>query len=140
VITVTAPSTVQLNFDDLQGERRFKALHAFGATKMCNLLFTFELARRLASTGVTANALHPGLIRSGLMREAPPVLRGFLWVAARPPARAADALAYLALSPDVAKTTGTFFKGTRPAAAPAYSQDVEHQKRLWELSARLAGL
>src|SRR5947209_6121215 len=59
ILTITAPSTTTLDFDDLQGEKQFNALHAFGASKTCNLLFTFELARRLAGTSVTALAIHP---------------------------------------------------------------------------------
>jgi NAD(P)-dependent dehydrogenase (short-subunit alcohol dehydrogenase family) len=75
VITITAPSTVRPDLDDLQSERRFRALNAFGASKAANLLFTYSLARRLAGSGVTANAVHPGLVRSKLMRFAPAPLR-----------------------------------------------------------------
>jgi NAD(P)-dependent dehydrogenase (short-subunit alcohol dehydrogenase family) len=66
VLTLTAPSTVPLDFDDLQGERSFKPLRIFGASKMANLLFTYELARRAGPIGVTANAIHPGLPRTAL--------------------------------------------------------------------------
>ncbi len=65
VIVLSAPSTVRLDFDDLQGERRFRSLSAFGASKAADLLFTFELARRLEGGPVTANAVHPGLVRTG---------------------------------------------------------------------------
>jgi NAD(P)-dependent dehydrogenase (short-subunit alcohol dehydrogenase family) len=75
VINVTAPSTSKLDLDDLQCEREFRALTAFRRSKMCNLLFTYELARRLQGTGVTVNAFHPGLVRSKLMSEAPALLR-----------------------------------------------------------------
>ena len=64
VLTVTAPATVRLDFDDLQGRQRFRALRAFGATKAANLLFTFGLAGRVAESGVVANAVHPGLART----------------------------------------------------------------------------
>ena len=70
VITVTAPSTTRINFEDLQGEQKFNATHAFGATKTANLLFTYALARRLKEPGMTANACHPGLVRTNLMRHA----------------------------------------------------------------------
>jgi NAD(P)-dependent dehydrogenase (short-subunit alcohol dehydrogenase family) len=74
VLNITAPSTTQLNFDDLQGERNFNSLNAFGATKMANLLFTMALARRLENTGITVNAIHPGLVRSTLLKESSPLL------------------------------------------------------------------
>jgi NAD(P)-dependent dehydrogenase (short-subunit alcohol dehydrogenase family) len=68
VLVLTAPSTVQPDFDDLQGERRFRSLAAFGSTKAAELLFTFGLARRIAGGRITANAVHPGLARTNLMR------------------------------------------------------------------------
>ncbi len=70
VLVVTAPSTTTLDFEDLQGERRFRSLTAFGASKAAELLLTFELARRWEGSGVTVNAVHPGLARTNLMREA----------------------------------------------------------------------
>src|SRR5215208_2670121 len=81
VLNITAPSTVQLNFDDLQGERKFNSLNAFGATKMANLLFTFALARQLETTEITVNAIHPGLVRSGLLKESFFLLRIFTQLA-----------------------------------------------------------
>src|ERR1041384_1232747 len=63
ILNITAPSTTRLNFDDLQSEKIFNSLNAFGASKMANLLFTMELARRLENTGITVNAVHPGLVR-----------------------------------------------------------------------------
>src|SRR5207249_5940135 len=88
VINVTAPSTTKLNFDDLQGEKKFSALSAFGASKMCNLLFTYELARRLAGTGLTANAFHPGLMKTDLLNEAPGMVRWLSHLFATSPERA----------------------------------------------------
>ena len=77
ILTITAPSTTRIAFEDLQAEHKFSALHAFGASKACNLLFTYDLAHRLASTTVTVNAIYPGLVKTSLMREAPAPLR---WV------------------------------------------------------------
>src|ERR1043165_214110 len=71
VVTVTAPSTTKLDFDDLQGEKKFSALNKFGASKMANLLFTFSLARKPEGTGVSAIAFHPGLVKSELTQEMP---------------------------------------------------------------------
>src|SRR4051812_1954530 len=74
VLVLSAPSGTKLDFDDLQGERPFRSLTAFGASKAADLLFTFELARRSAGTGVTANAIHPGLVRTNLMSGAPALI------------------------------------------------------------------
>lgn len=139
VINITAPSTSKLNFDDLQGERKFSALSAFGASKMCNLLFTYDLARRLADTPVTSNALHPGLMKSNLMSEAPAPIRWLTRLFSSTPERASVSLLYLASSPRLSRVTGKFFKGTKPSASNAYSRDEAVQRRLWDVSARLVG-
>jgi len=89
ILNMTAPSTVELDFDNLQGEKNFNSLRAFGATKMMNLLFTFELARRLENTGVTVNAIHPGLARSSLMNESGAITRFLLRLASAPAERVA---------------------------------------------------
>jgi NAD(P)-dependent dehydrogenase (short-subunit alcohol dehydrogenase family) len=141
IVNITAPSTVQLDFDDLQGERRFRALHAFGATKMCNLLFTFELARRLEGSGVSVNAVHPGLVRSNLMREAPLAIRWMTRLVSSPPEKAAKAIVSFLTSPDTEGVTGTFLKGNgRPIQPAAYAQDRDVQQRLWEVSAALTSV
>jgi NAD(P)-dependent dehydrogenase (short-subunit alcohol dehydrogenase family) len=140
VLTVTAPSTVPPNFADLQWEQRFSALRAFGASKMCNLLFTFELARRMSDTALTANAFHPGLMRSRLMQEAPGPLRWATGLFSHAPEQAAAALAHLALAPEGANSTGRFFKGRQPIDPPVYAKDAEAQRRLWDVSRSLAGL
>jgi len=140
ILTVTAPSTTKLDFDDLQSENGFQAWTAFGASKMGNLLFTYELARRLEGSGVTANAVHPGLMRSDLMREAPAPLRWLLHLLSAPPEKAAATPIYLASSPEVAGVSGKFFKNKRPVASAPYSHDRDAQRRLWEASAALAGI
>lgn len=140
IINITAPSTTRLNFDDLQGERKFNALSAFGASKMCNLLFTYELARRLAGTPATSNALHPGLMKSNLMSEAPAPIRWLTRLFSSTPERASVSLLHLASSPQLAGVTGKFFKGVKMSTSNAYSRDVDVQRRLWDVSARLVGL
>jgi NAD(P)-dependent dehydrogenase (short-subunit alcohol dehydrogenase family) len=140
IINVTAPSTTRLNFDDLQGERNFNALTAFGASKMCNLLFTYELARRLAGTGVTTNAYHPGLMKSNLLNEAPGIVRWLSHLFATTPERASRGLVYVASSPEVAGANGKFFKGRKRISSNAYSNDPNNQRRLWEVSIQLANL
>lgn len=137
VLVVTAPSTTHVAFDDLQGEGRFRALWAFGASKMCNLLFTYALARRIEGTGVTANAFHPGLVKSNLMREAPAAMRFLTNMASRAPDNAASGLVALATSPKYAGISGKFFKGEQEIQSNAYSLVLANQDRLWAISSRL---
>jgi NAD(P)-dependent dehydrogenase (short-subunit alcohol dehydrogenase family) len=140
IINVTAPSTVKLDFDDLQGERKFNALTAFGASKMCNLLFTYELARRLGGSGVTANALHPGLMKSNLLNEAPSIMRWLSHLASSTPDRGAEVLVYMASSSEVEGVTGRFFKDKKLINSSKYSNDPGIQRQLWDASIALAGL
>lgn len=140
VITISAPSSSVFNFDDLQGEKEFKSFHAFGASTAGKLLFTWALTRRIDKTKVTANAVHPGLMKSELMKEAPAILRGLVGLFSKKPEVAARKIAALASSPELAGVTGTFFKGTTAAKAPAPSQDQEAQEKLWKASAVLAEL
>ena len=140
ILVLSAPSTVRLDFDDLQAERRFRSLTAFGASKAADLLFAFELARRLDGSGVTANAIHPGLVRSKLMRDAPAPLRWATWLFSASPARAADGIVPVVLAPEYEGQTGRFYKGGREIEAPAYTRDPEVARRLWDVMASLTGL
>ncbi len=140
ILNVTAPSTTPLNFDDLQGERNFNSLNAFGATKMANLLFTFELARRLEGSNVTANAIHPGLSRSQLMKEAFAPLRLLTWLLSSPPHKAAENILKLATAPEFENVSGRFFHNDKEIEAPAYARDRENQERLWDVSEKLTDI
>lgn len=140
IINVTAPSTTKLNFEDLQGEKKFSAFTAFGASKMCNLLFSYDLARRLSGTGVTSNAVHPGLAKSNIMNEAPGIMRWGLNLLSSPPGQAAQAITYLASAASLEGVTGKFFKGQKEIASAPYARDEQIQKRLWEVGEKLAGI
>lgn len=137
ILNMTAPSTVPLNFDDLQSERSFNSLNAFGATKTANLLFTFELARRLENTGITVNAIHPGLARSALMKEGNFLMRLFTRLASPPPEKVTGDILQVATAPEFAKTRGKFLHKGQEIEAPAYAYDRDAQQRLWEISERL---
>ena len=140
ILNITAPSTVMLNFNDLHGERNFNSLNAFGASKMANLLFTFELARRLENTGITVNAIHPGLTRSGIMREASFLMRFFTRLASSPPEKVSGAITQTAVATEFQKTTGKFLHNGKEIEASAYAHDRSAQQRLWELSEQLTAL
>lgn len=137
VINVTAPSSTRLDFDDLQWSKRYSALSAFGASKAANLLFSFEAARQLKGTGVTVDAFHPGLMKSGLMKEAPWFIRAMMKLVAASGQKAAEALVEAALAPGV-DGHGRFLKSGVPSAPPASTLDVKAQKRLWDVSRQLA--
>jgi len=140
VITLSAPSTTRLDFTDLQGERHFSAYGAFGASKTANILFTYEPSRRLDRTNVTANILHPGLVKSNLMRDAPTIIQFVSRLVSRAPEHAGRTVTYLATSPEVENVTGQFLKGKRVSESSLYSRNPENQKKLWEISAKLTGL
>ncbi|HEY4914744.1 MAG TPA: SDR family NAD(P)-dependent oxidoreductase [Candidatus Dormibacteraeota bacterium] len=137
VITVAAPSTTRVDMQRLFSKEHFDAMHTFGATKALDLMFTFELARRAKRWDVRANAFHPGLVRSELMREASRPVRMAARLASRSPERAAQDLAELALSPAHAGTTGWFFKGGRRIDPPKTVSDQAAQAALWRRTAEL---
>lgn len=97
---------------------------------MCHLLFTYDLAWRLAGAGVTVNAPHPGLVKSNLMGEQMFLLRWISNLIAQSPEKAAEAPVYLATSPEVAGVTGKFFKGHHTIEPDAYALDAVVQRRL----------
>jgi NAD(P)-dependent dehydrogenase (short-subunit alcohol dehydrogenase family) len=134
-----------LDFDDLQLGRGYSTWRAYGRSKLANILFTRELSRRLAGTGVTANCIHPGLVSTGLgQRDGGlfrAVVRTFFAMFAGPPEPGADTIVYVASSPNVADVTGQYFvpvgKQIEPSAA---ARDEPAARRLWEESERIAGV
>jgi NAD(P)-dependent dehydrogenase (short-subunit alcohol dehydrogenase family) len=137
VVTVTAPSTTRVSMERLFSKKDFDAMHTFGATKALALMFTFELARRANRWDVRANAFHPGLVRSELMREGPRPIHALARLLSRSPERAGDDLADLAISPAHAGTTGWFFKGSRRTQPPRTVTDEVEQANLWRRTAEL---
>jgi NAD(P)-dependent dehydrogenase (short-subunit alcohol dehydrogenase family) len=140
VITVAAPSTTRVEMERLMSKQDFRAMRTFGATKAANLMITFELARRAKRWDVRANAFHPGLVRSELMRQAPRAIGLAARLISRSPDRAAQDLSDLATSPAFAGTTGWLFKGTRRIDPPKATQDLEAQSALWSRTAELVEL
>jgi NAD(P)-dependent dehydrogenase (short-subunit alcohol dehydrogenase family) len=133
----------RLDFDDLEARRRYKPLKAYGASKLANILFTRELARRLEGTGVTANCLHPGLVASGLTRNngwvgrfGMTLMRPF----SRSPERGAETAVYLCAAAEVAGVTGECFYDGKPMALKPAATNDEDARRLWKLSAAITGL
>ncbi|HUF28332.1 MAG TPA: SDR family oxidoreductase [Gemmatimonadaceae bacterium] len=130
----------RISFDDLDGARRFSPFRAYFQSKLANLLFTFELARRLDGSGVTANAMHPGLVATRLLRGFPaPLRRSYEWLLLTPE-QGARTVVRLASAPDVAGLSGRYFgPGGREATPSRRARDPAVAARLWELSERLTG-
>jgi retinol dehydrogenase-12 len=133
-------------FDDLQHERaKFAPLRVYGISKLANILFTQELARRLAGTQATTNSLHPGFVRSGFARD-DEVSRGFAVAMkiARPFGisieKGARTSVYLASSPEVATSSGQYFVNCKPKTPTAHARDSVQAQRLWEVSEALCGI
>jgi NAD(P)-dependent dehydrogenase (short-subunit alcohol dehydrogenase family) len=146
VVTVSsgAQALGRIDFDDLQGERSYSGQRAYNQSKLANVLFTYELARRLEGTGVTANALHPGVVRTGFGREDPsfpyrallPLVRPFLLS----PERGAQTSVYLASSPEVEGVSGKYFVKKQERRSSRASYDTQVARRLWDVSAELTGV
>ena len=131
-----------LDFSDLQSAKGYSGFKVYGRSKLANILFTRELARRLAGTGVTANCLHPGFVATrfghsagGWTARVVPFLQAF----AISPEKGADTIVYLASSPEVANTTGAYFVKRKITAPSRAAQDDAEAKKLWEASEALAG-
>lgn len=146
VVTVASAAHrgVAIPFDDLNGERRFSGWIAYAWTKLANILFTAELARRLEGSGVTATCLHPGVVATGFAREGPILVREFQRLVGRlfllDPAQGADTLVWLASSPDVEGASGGYYAKRRLAAPSPAARDAGAARRLWRESERLTGL
>ncbi len=145
VITVTsdAHSAAKLDLGDPNLERGWESWRSYANSKLANILFTRELARRLDGTVVAANCAHPGVVRTGFGREARPLMRLGVTLA-RPfflsPARGADTIVYLASSPDVAGQTGGYYVKRQRQQPSAAARDDAAARKLWEISERMTGL
>jgi retinol dehydrogenase-14 len=146
VVTVSSAVHKQVGaipWDDLPRGAQSGQAQAYPVSKLLNILFTAELARRLAGTGVTANCLHPGFVRTSLGRDVTGVLGTVLPLILRlrpGPAAGARTPVYLASSPEVAGVTGGYFVNCKPAEPSALAKDTRSAARLWALSEDLAGL
>ena len=143
----TAHSTARsgIAFDDLQSGRHYRPMRVYGQSKLANMLFTLELARRLEGSGVTANSLHPGTVRTGYGGDGD--TRGLLAFGIKisspfflSPAKGARTSVYLASSPEVAGVSGEYFVKCKPRRPKPWAQDGDAAERLWGVSEQLVGL
>ena len=137
-----AHTGAQIHFDDIMLAKKYRSFDAYGQSKLANILFTYQLARRLEGSGVTANALHPGGVATefaageGLMGTIFKLLRPFLLT----PEQGAQTQIYLASSPEVAGVSGQYFAKKKPVNSSKISYDTAVAQRLWQLSAERTGL
>ena len=146
VVTVSsgAQGMGKIDFDDLMGERKYSGQAAYNQSKLANVMFTFELARRFEGTGVTATVLHPGMTNTAFSAEDPSrvfaplvaIMRPFM----RSPEKGAETPVYLASSPEAEGITGQYFANRAPKTSNKSSYDIELTARLWRVSADLVGL
>jgi retinol dehydrogenase 14 len=145
VVTVSsgAQSMGRIDFDDLEGARNYSGQRAYSQSKLASIMFTFELARRLEGTGVTATAVHPGVVRTNFGAEDQAwfftVVSGLVRPFLKTPAQGAQTSIFLASSPDVDGATGKFFANRRPKTANKLANDAQMSARLWQVSANLVG-
>ncbi len=146
VVTVSSHAHAQgnIDFDDLQGARSYSGARAYNQSKLANVLFTYELARRLRGSGVVANTLHPGVVSTAFGAEDPggiqqvlvPLLRPFM----KSPARGAVTSIRVASAHELEGVTGHYFSNGKPKQSSARSHDEATAARLWQVSADLVGL
>jgi retinol dehydrogenase 14 len=146
VITVSSNMQAigRIDFDDLQGERSYSGARAYNQSKLANVLFTYELARRLQATSVTANALHPGVVSTSFGAEDPgriqrlftPFMRPFM----KTPAQGAATSIHLAAAPALEQMTGRYFTNSKPRKSAKRSYDKAAAARLWHVSTDLVNL
>ncbi len=129
----------KIRFDDLEGKKRWSSFGSYAQSKLANVLFTKELARKLKGTGVTVNALHPGVVSTHLFDRLP----GFLIAISRlfmiDPKRGAQTSIYLATSPDAANVTGTYFSKKRAKRTASQANDDDAIQKLWDVSMAYIG-
>ena len=132
-----------VNFDDLQLQSQYGGWKAYSQSKLCNMLFTYELARRLEGTGVTVNALHPGVVATRFGHDNPGLIGRLIRLSnlfAISPERGAQTIIYLASSTAVEGVTGKYFVSEKETRSSAASYDRAAAQQLWQLSEQMTGL
>jgi NAD(P)-dependent dehydrogenase (short-subunit alcohol dehydrogenase family) len=132
---------IKMNWDDMMLEKKFSTMAAVGPTKLGLVMFTKELAKKLEGTGVTVNSLHPGLVRTTLLKDTSLWIKLFFkMIPHATPEKGAATSIYLATAPEAAKSNGKFFADKKETPTSAGANDEAQNKRFYEYSMKLAGL
>src|SRR5437667_4087224 len=142
-VTSDAHKGARVNFDDLQGERKFSGWQAYGQSKLAMILYTRGLAKKLEGTGVTVNSAHPGVVRTNFAKNnGGLVMLGFRFLGMFfiSPESAAKRILYVATSPDLEGVTGKYFTKMHEVKSSQESYDDDSARRLWQISEQLTHL
>lgn len=143
-VSSAAHQNASIDFDDLQDKHNYSGWQAYGQSKLANILFTYELARRLEGTGVTVNALHPGFVATNFGANNAGFLgtlvRRFMNLFSIDVETGAQTSIYLAASAEVEGVTGKYFVKQQAVASSEISYDQTTAKRLWEISEEMTGV
>lgn len=126
-----------IDFEDLQSEKKYSSFGTYGRSKLALLFFTYELSKKLEETGVTVNALHPGVVRTNLGRDQPAFSRWFQKTFFKKPEKGAETSIYLASSPEVENVTGKYFSNKQQRDSSKESYNEEFAKKIWKISNEL---
>lgn len=134
----------QLDFDDLQFKKFYNPMQAYGRSKLANVLFTYELARRMAGTNITSNALTPGRVATDIWKKVnrwlTPLINPVIQRIGQTPLEGAQTSIYLATSPEVEGVTGKYYADKHPVRSSSVSYNLDAAQRLWTISLQLVGL
>lgn len=133
----------RVQFDDVMFEKKYKSMYAYSQSKLCNVMFTYDLAEKLADTGVTVNAVHPGPVATGFGSQYSGVM-GVVMKVARPFMRdakkGAETVIWAASALELEKTTGKYFLDKKDVKSVPFSYDTANRKKLWDMSEKLTGV
>lgn len=139
-VSSTVHSSATIDFNDLQAERSYGGMRAYGQSKLANVLFTYELARRLEGSNVTVNCLHPGVIATNIFRDISGLVGTASKLFLKSPKRGAETSIYVATSPEVEGVTSKYFDDKKAVRSSPESYDEAIAQRLWQVSEQLTNL
>ena len=139
-VSSTAHKYAKMNFDDLEGEKRWDSMKSYAQSKLSNIFFTRKLARELEGTGVTVNCLHPGVVSTHLFDNMPGFFRRIFGLFMISPEKGAETSIFLATSPEVENISGAYFKKKKRAKTTMHAEDMKAADILWEVSKEYCGL
>ncbi len=139
-VSSTAHKYAKMNFDDLEGEKRWDSMKSYAQSKLANIFFTRKLARELEGTGVTVNCLHPGVVSTHLFDNMPGFFRRIFGLFMISPEKGAETSIFLATSPEVENISGAYFKKKKRAKTTRHAEDMKAADILWEVSKEYCGL